>query len=43
MCSSDLVNDSVASEWGPQFVGFVRTIANAVKRLEAKHHGQAGS
>lgn len=37
------VNDSIASEWGPQFVEFVRTIANAVKRLEAKQHGQAGS
>jgi iron complex transport system substrate-binding protein len=32
------VNDSIASEWGPQFVGFVRTIAKAVKRLESRQH-----
>jgi iron complex transport system substrate-binding protein len=32
------VNDTLASEWGPQFVQFVRTIGKAVKRLEARQH-----
>lgn len=32
------VNDSVASEWGPQFVQFVKTIAAAVRRVEARQH-----
>jgi iron complex transport system substrate-binding protein len=32
------VNDSVASEWGPQFVQFVRTVAQAVRRAEARQH-----
>lgn len=32
------VSDSVASEWGPQFVQFVKTIATAVRRAEARQH-----
>ncbi len=33
------VNDSLASEWGPQFVQFVKTIAAAVRRAEARQQG----
>jgi iron complex transport system substrate-binding protein len=29
------VNDAIASEWGPRIVLFVKTIASAVKRLDA--------
>lgn len=32
------VNDALASEWGPQIVQFVRTIAAAVKRVEGRQH-----
>ena len=32
------VNDALASEWGPEVVQFVRTIAAALKRLEADQH-----
>jgi iron complex transport system substrate-binding protein len=32
------VNDSIASEWGPRFVQFVRTVAQAVRRAEARQH-----
>jgi iron complex transport system substrate-binding protein len=32
------VNDSIASEWGPQFVQFVKTIAAAVRRVEVRQH-----
>ena len=32
------VNDSIASEWGPQFVQFMRTVAQAVRRAEARQH-----
>jgi iron complex transport system substrate-binding protein len=32
------VNDTVASEWGPQIVQFVKTIARAVRRAEAREH-----
>jgi iron complex transport system substrate-binding protein len=30
------VNDAIASEWGPRIVLFLKTIANAVKKLEAR-------
>jgi iron complex transport system substrate-binding protein len=33
------VSDTVASEWGPQIVQFVKTIASAVRRAEARQHG----
>jgi iron complex transport system substrate-binding protein len=32
------INDSIASEWGPQFVQFVRTVARAVRLAEARQH-----